>query len=116
MHHYNNKNLGYAKVMRSNMTEAETKLWHYLRAKRFYGIKFKRQVLIGDFIVDFLSVEKMLIIEVDGGQHSEDKNVKYDEERTKFLESLGYIVIRFWNNDILNDIEGVLDTLREYVI
>ena len=110
---YNSNNLKYAKQMRSNMTDAESKLWYYLRAKRFYGLKFKRQVLIGEYIVDFLSKEKNIVIELDGGQHNEDDNIVKDNERTKYLESQGYIVIRYWNNDIMQNIDAVLSDLKD---
>ena len=109
---YNSNNIKYAKQMRSNMTDAESKLWYYLRAKRFYGLKFKRQVLIGEYIVDFLSKEKNIVIELDGGQHNEDDNIVKDNERTKYLESQGYIVIRYWNNDIMQNIDAVLSDLK----
>ena len=109
---YNSNNIKYAKQMRSNMTDAESKLWYYLRAKRFYGLKFKRQVLIGEYIVDFLCKEKNIVIELDGGQHNEDDNIVKDNERTKYLESQGYIVIRYWNNDIMQNIDAVLSDLK----
>ena len=110
---YNSNNIKYAKQMRSNMTDAESKLWYYLRAKRFYGLKFKRQVLIGEYIVDFLCKEKNIVIELDGGQHNEDDNIVKDNERTKYLESQGYIVIRYWNNDIMQNIDAVLSDLKD---
>ena len=110
---YNSNNIKYAKQMRSNMTDAESELWYYLRAKRFYGLKFKRQVLIGEYIVDFLCKEKNIVIELDGGQHNEDDNIVKDNERTKFLESQGYIVIRYWNNDIMQNIDSVLSDLKD---
>lgn len=109
--YYNSKNIKYAKLMRSNMTKEELILWTNIRAHRFLGLKFKRQVLIGNFIVDFLCPEKFLIIEIDGGQHNE--NISGDSVRTKYLQSQGYKIIRFWNNEINNNIEGVLESLKE---
>ena len=110
---YNKKNLEYAKQLRTNMTKEEQMLWNIVRAKRFYGYKFKRQVLIGEYIVDFLCLEKKLIIELDGGQHNEAKNIKYDEARSQYLKNNGYQVIRFWNNDIQENIEGVCEVILQ---
>ena len=111
--YYNSKNLKFAKKMRSNMTEEEAKLWSILRAKRFYGYKFKRQVIIGDYIVDFLCPEKKLIVEVDGSQHNESNEIEYDNQRTIYLNSLGYKVLRFWNNDVNQNIDGVCEVIKK---
>ena len=100
--------------MRSNMTEAEAKMWNILRAKRFYGFKFKRQVLIGDYIVDFVCETKKIIIEIDGGQHNSEENIVYDKNRTIYLNSQGYEVLRFWNNEVLSNIEGVCEVIKRY--
>lgn len=102
----NNKTIK-ARNLRKNMTEQERKLWQFLRKKSIDGLKFRRQYPIGNYIVDFICNEKKLIIEVDGGQHNEAQNIAYDKERTEFLESKGYKIIRFWNSDIDNNIEGV---------
>ena len=96
----------FAKQLRSNATEAEKLLWKHLRAKRFEGFKFKRQKPIGRYIVDFVCLEKRLVIEVDGGQHMDDETK--DTSRTEWIEQQGYRVMRFWNNDVLSNIEGVL--------
>ena len=96
-----------ARELRKNMTTQERKLWSILRKKSLNNLKFRRQYPIGDYIVDFICHEKNLIIEVDGGQHNENKNKIYDEVRTKFLESKAFKVIRFWNNEIDENIEGV---------
>jgi very-short-patch-repair endonuclease len=98
-----------AKQLRSQLTDAERKLWYYIRARRFQGIKFRRQVPLGPFIVDFLCDRARLVIELDGGQHTERK--ASDAARTQWLESRGYSVIRYWNNEVLNNIEGVLENL-----
>ena len=100
--------------MRSNMTKEEVKLWNIIRAKRFHGLKFKRQVLVGDYIVDFLCPEKKCIIEIDGGQHNTPEAILYDNKRTKYLESRGFKVLRFWNSDIDNNIEGVFSQLDKF--
>ena len=110
--YYNSKNLNLAKSMRSNMTKEELKFWCIVRAKNFYGYKFKRQVLIGNYIVDFLCPEKRLIVEIDGGQHNEDNNIQSDNVRTLYLEKQGYKIIRFWNDEVSENIEGVCERLR----
>ena len=94
------------------MTKEEVKLWNILRAKRFHNYKFKRQVPIGNYIVDFLCKEKNLIVEIDGGQHNETLNKIKDIKRTNYLESKGYKVIRFWNSEVWDNIEGVCDILK----
>ena len=91
------------------MTDAEQRLWYYLRAARFEGWKFRRQVPLGPYVVDFLCEQARLIVEVDGGQHAE--RISRDSTRTDWLRARGYAVIRFWNNDVLANIEGVLATL-----
>ena len=102
--------LNNAKTLRSKQTEAERRLRYRLRAHRFLGLKFKRQKPIGHYIVDFVCVERRLIIEVDGGQHSEQ--VHYDQHRDVWLRSQGYTVLRFWNNDVMQQLEGVLEQIR----
>ena len=92
--------------LRKELTPAERKLWAYLRGNKFNGVNFRRQHAFGNYIVDFVSVKKKLVIELDGSQHLEQE--EYDIERTKYLESQGYKVIRFWNNQVMNDIEGVV--------
>ncbi len=106
--------LGNAKTLRSHQTEAEQKLWYHLRAHRFMDLKFKRQKPIGSYIVDFVCMDWMLIVEIDGGQHSEQ--VEYDQRRDAWLRSQGYIVLRFWNNDVMQQLEGVLEQIRLAVI
>ena len=105
--------LGNAKALRSSQTDAEQRLWYHLRAHRFMGLKFKRQKPIGRYIVDFVCVERRLIIELDGGQHAEQ--VTYDQQRDAWLRSQGYTVLRFWNNDVMQELEGVLEQIRGVV-
>jgi very-short-patch-repair endonuclease len=100
-----------SRQLRNNATEAERKLWPYLSARKLRGIRFNRQFPIGQFICDFVSHEKRLVIELDGGQHAVDKD--YDIRRTKFLEAQGYVVVRFWNNEVLDNVEGVLFTIGQ---
>ena len=90
--------------LRKESTPAERRLWAYLRNNKLNGINFRRQHAIGRYIVDFVSIKHKLAIELDGSQHLEQE--EYDIERTQYLESQGYKVIRFWNNKVLNDIEG----------
>ena len=85
-----------AKALRSHQTEAELRLWYLLRAHRFMDLKFKRQKPIGRYIVDFVCVERLLIVELDGGQHAEQ--VGYDQLRDAWLRGQGYTILRFWNN------------------
>ncbi len=101
----------HAKYLRTNQTECEQKLWKHLRAKRFENRKFYRQFVIGPYIVDFIQRQAKVIIELDGGQHNENK--QYDDDRTQYLEKLGYQVIRYWNNDVIENIEGVLSDISD---
>ena len=101
-----------AKYLRTNQTEAEQRLWYYLRAHRFMGLKFKRQKPVGLFIVDFVCLEIKLIIEADGGQHGDDADAKRDA----WLKAQGFTVLRFWNNDILGQTDAVLERIRQTVL
>jgi very-short-patch-repair endonuclease len=94
------------------MTEAEKRLWYWLRAHRFQGVAFRRQTPLGQFIVDFVSHECRLIIEIDGGQHNENKA---DALRDQWLYSKGYRVLRFWNSDILKNRDAVLERIADAV-
>ncbi len=93
-----------ARTLRKNSTDAERKLWQIIRGRQFAGYKFRRQHPIGRFIVDFACIERRLIIEADGGQHA---NSVSDVLRTAWLEKQGWRVIRFWNNDILANTDGI---------
>jgi very-short-patch-repair endonuclease len=102
--------LARAKELRINMTEAEDKLWSRLRAGRFHGLKFRKQVAFSaNYIADFVCPKAKLIIEADGSQHADQ--VTYDTRRTLFFEAQGYRVLRFWNNDILARTESVMDAI-----
>jgi very-short-patch-repair endonuclease len=96
--------LARAKWMRANPTEAEKRPWSMLRNKRFTGFKFKRQVVIDWYIADFVNFDKRVIVEADGSQHAERA---YDERRDAHLQSQAFSVLRFWNNDILRNVEGI---------
>jgi len=104
---------GIAKALRKNLTDSERKLWKCLRAKEFGGLKFRRQEPIGNYIVDFVCYEKRLVIEVDGGQHAEGKYI--DDVRDGWLREQGFRVLRFWDNEVLTNIPGVLELIRESV-
>jgi very-short-patch-repair endonuclease len=103
------KVFGHAKQLHRNMTPAESKLWAHLRAHRMKNVHFRNQHAIGNYVVDFCTPRKKLIIELDGSQHLEQEG--YDTERAAFLESNGYRVLRFWNNEVMNDIESVLSAI-----
>ena len=100
-----------ARRLRSNMTEAEKRLWSVLRYRQLDAHRFRRQVPIGAYIVDFACLEKRLLIEIDGGQHEEQ--TRRDAARTSWLERRGYHVLRFWNNDVLSNLDGVVSIIRE---
>jgi very-short-patch-repair endonuclease len=106
----NPKTMHKAGELRRESTPAERKLWAYLRGNKLNGINFRRQHAIGNFVPDFASIKKKLVIELDGSQHLEQE--EYDIERTRSLESLGYKVIRFWNNDVMNNINGVIQVIE----
>ncbi|MDB5703344.1 MAG: uncharacterized protein JWN66_460 [Sphingomonas bacterium] len=99
-----------ARELRANPTEAERSLWLHLSARKVAGVRFNRQVPIGPFICDFVSRSAKLIIEVDGGQH--DWNEEADRARTRYIEGKGFRVIRFWNNEVLQNIEGVVTKIN----
>jgi very-short-patch-repair endonuclease len=96
------------------MTLEEIILWSYLKNKQL-GYKFRRQVGFGKYIVDFYCPDKKLAIELDGGHHAENANEIYDNERTKYLDSLGIKVLRIWNNEIKENIEGVISEINHYL-
>ncbi|WP_109260770.1 endonuclease domain-containing protein [Hyphobacterium indicum] len=102
-----------ARKLRREQTDAEGKLWYLLRNRRLAGYKFKRQFPIGRYIADFACAELKLVIEADGGQHADRQ--PYDDNRSRWLQCEGWRVLRFWNHDILNNIEGVTETLLEAV-
>jgi len=97
-----------ARKLRKSSTEVEKRLWHLLRAKQLAGFKFRRQEPIGPYIVDFVCHRPPVVIELDGGQHDATKQRAHDAQRTTWLESQGFAVIRFWNNQLLENEAGVL--------
>jgi very-short-patch-repair endonuclease len=104
-----------ARKLRREQTDVERLLWFRLRKKQINGVKFRRQDPIGPYIVDFVTYDKNVIIELDGGQHNDDEHKKRDSVRTDYLRQKGYIVLRFWNNEILENLDGVLEKIHEVV-
>jgi very-short-patch-repair endonuclease len=102
-----------ARELRKNQTDAEQKIWNHLRLRQMEGYKFRRQQPIGKYIVDFVCLEKRLIIEVDGGQH--DDQGSYDAKRDSWLSSQGFRILRFWNNQIFNELVGVKETIYKFL-
>lgn len=102
-----------AKNLRKQSTIAERHLWYNLRANRL-GFKFKRQVPLGMYIVDFVCLEKRLIVELDGSQHFEDQ--EYDDERTAWLNTQGFRVLRFWNNQVLQQTGSVVEAILQALV
>ncbi len=98
-----------ARTLRQNMTEAEKRVWQILRSQRMNGCKFRRQVPIGRYVADFVCHEARLIVEIDGGQH--DALSPREGERNEFLQSEGYRILRFWNNEVFANIDGVHQTI-----
>ncbi len=97
------------RTLRNNLSDAEQALWHLLRGGQICGLKFRRQHPFGDYILDFVCLESKLVIEVDGGQHGQQ--AEYDQNRTQKLQAAGFRVLRFWNNEILNEKESVREKI-----
>ncbi len=100
-----------ARALRNNATDAERVLWQAISARKVSGIRFNRQVPVGPFICDFVARSIGLVIEVDGGQHED----AVDAERTRYIEPQGFRVIRFWNNDVLGNLDGVIEDIMRVV-
>jgi very-short-patch-repair endonuclease len=101
-----------ARDMRRQASEAERTLWKYLRGHRLNGYKFRRQMIIDSYIVDFACLEAKLIVEADGGQHVDQ--AAYDQRRTVYLERMGYTVLRFWNHEIFHETQSVLEESNQH--
>jgi very-short-patch-repair endonuclease len=99
----------FACELRNSMTEAERKLWRGLRMRQMHGHKFRRQFPIGNFIVDFVCLDARLIVEVDGGQHADE--TYGDAQRDEWLKAQNFRVLRYWNNQVLNELDGVLEDI-----
>lgn len=101
-----------ARTLRRNATDAEGKMWRLLRDRRLVGIKFRRQVPIGPFVADFAAISHRLVVELDGSQHAESAR---DLRRDAFLAADGWHVLRFWNNDVMHNTKGVLESIVQVV-
>ncbi len=106
-----NMSTEHARKLRKKQTDAERKLWSRLRNRQLGGWKFKRQVPKGPYIVDFICAEARLIIELDGDQHVHEAAIAHDAKRTKYLQESGYRVLRFWNKEIYDNLEGALEAI-----
>ena len=106
----------FAKKLRKEQTQPELIIWNILRQRRFFNLKFRRQVHFGKYIADFACYEKKIIIELDGSQHLEEKNLLKDRIRTEYLNDIGFTVFRFYNSDILNNLESVLTFLYNELV
>ena len=104
-----------ARALRKSATEAEKKLWEVLRRKRIHGLRFRRQYPIGPYFADFVCLPARLVVEIDGGQHADDAALAYDSRRTVWLEEQRFRVLRFWNLDVFEDIDGVMDRIADAV-
>ncbi|MEX2171680.1 MAG: DUF559 domain-containing protein [Pirellulales bacterium] len=102
----------FARDLRNRMTEAEKRLWRLLRAQQLEGHKFRRQAAIGPYFVDFVCFSHQLLVELDGPQHANSQATKHDAQRTAWLASRGFRVIRFWNHQLDEDIHGVMEAIR----
>ncbi len=103
-----------AKQLRKNSTDAEYRLWQHIRNRQLHGWKFRRQVPIDLYIADFVCQQLKLVIELDGGQHAEA--TLYDARPTEYLQSKGYRVVRFWNNEVLQNTEGVMERIAMILV
>lgn len=102
------------KKLRTNMTEAERKLWTHLRGRQLAAVKFRREHLIGLYVVDFVALEPKLIIEIDGGHHA--RQVEQDAERSNWLVNNGFRVLRFWNHEVLHQTDKVLEAIKHSLL
>ena len=113
---FNNQSLkNRRRELRANQTDAEKKLWEHLRGKRFHELKFQRQFSIGAYILDFYCPKFRFGVELDGNQHNENESVLYDKDREKVLQASNVKVIRFWNDEVENDIEKVLEKILKEI-
>jgi very-short-patch-repair endonuclease len=109
------KTINNIRKLRKKATPQERIVWSRLKNRQFNNLKFRRQFLIGKYIVDFVCLEKKIIIELDGWQHKEENKKKYDLERTQCLRKRGFKVVRFWNNDVNENLEGVFLRIEEFL-
>lgn len=112
MHKRPKEQTSFSRHLREHSTDAERAMWAKLRGYRLAGLKFRRQQPIGPYVVDFVCFEKKVIIEIDGGQHNMETIEQSDRERTAWLESQGFGMLRFWDNEVLTNMDGVLDVIE----
>jgi very-short-patch-repair endonuclease len=103
--------IGFARMLRGRPTLAEAALWRRIRRRQIAGVRFRRQAPVGPYIVDFASFDAGIVIELDGGQHALCPQRGHDEIRDRWLSKQGLIVLRFWNNDVLSNMDGVLSVI-----
>ncbi len=104
-----------ARGLRVTQTGVERRLWQRLRSRQINGVKFRRQHPVGPYIADFFCLDARLVIELDGSRHGDELEQQADERRTEFLESQGYRVLRFWNEEVLDNLDGVLERIAEFL-
>jgi very-short-patch-repair endonuclease len=105
-----------AKILRKGTTDTEQLLWRHLKAKHLGGLKFRRQQPIGPYIADFVCFEKKIIVELDGGQHALPAGIQTDRRKDQWLEEEGYKVLRFWDNQVLTNVEAVLEVILAHCL
>ncbi|MFA4817829.1 MAG: endonuclease domain-containing protein [Parcubacteria group bacterium] len=115
MNNYAQRLKNNSRSLRRKSTPQEIKLWAHLKSRNFSGLKFRRQHIIDKYIVDFICLEKKLIIELDGCQHKREKDTKYDAKRNEYLKNLGFTVLRFWNNEVDSNLSGVILKIEEKI-
>ena len=115
MNNYSSRLKTHSRNLRKKSTPQEIKLWSRIKNRNFHNLKFRRQHIIDKYIVDFICLEKKIIIELDGSQHKREKDRKYDHERNNYLKNLGFIVLRFWNNEIDKNLNGVTLKIEEKI-
>jgi very-short-patch-repair endonuclease len=102
-------------ALRAAQTKVESRLWQRLRNRQLEGAKFRRQHPISSYIADFFCFDARLVVELDGGQHGEERERQADDRRTEYLENHGYRVLRFWNEEVLDNIDGLLETIARHL-
>lgn len=115
MNNYAQRLKNNSRSLRRKSTPQEIKLWAHLKNRNFSSLKFRRQHIVDKYIVDFICLEKKLIIELDGCQHKREKDTRYDQIRNGYLKDLGFTVLRFWNNEVDNNLNGVILKIEEVV-
>ena len=104
-----------SRSLRKKSTPQEILLWSRIKNRNFHNLKFRRQHVISKYIVDFICLEKKIIVELDGLQHKREKDMKYDANRNNYLKNLGFTILRFWNNEINENLEGVMLKIEEFI-